>query len=568
MPFDLPPPPTPQLVETEQIQDKIDRAGQDIVLDAEHLSLRIIGNSHLSEERVLEVTGPGRTASQKIQLLNALYQEEGYPLVNIHYAREGDTVYVLVHEGELAAVDAPDLLRPFFVPLIGEPSLRRAQLQRRQVLAEIKARRAGLDVDASYTFADDRDPGDFTLSLASERDPEHSRWNLTAGLGNPGNRFIGRHFGTAQLMYATPWADRLGVSYTGGITSLDGNGSDQDFDQFEGKYDTVNRFGLYGLKLGRTDYTASDFIAFFPGTDNAARFERADARIDRAEVTGGQLLRAVGSERLVIEQSLEYVDSAIFAARSEDDNEDDSVIDNTPIGAIVDAIAPGNGEDNGNSTRSQVQDERYFAARLGGRYSRSIRLWDRQTRLAADFGLKAGLSDDSGTLDGDAEGPIRRTARFQLFDAEVEVGYPLPADFLLTARLELQRALRDRQVPQQQQWVLGGPDRLSAFLPGTLVGDSGSYARLQLQLPRGRLLGIPYRFSPFVELGRASFNDAEGDADRTRSASGYGVKLEASLLEAISLTLHLSDDISSSNVSEEFLRRNSTTAFFRIRGRW
>ena len=44
-------------------------------------------------------------------------------------------------------------------------------------------------------------------------------------------------------------------------------------------------------------------------------------------------------------------------------------------------------------------------------------------------------------------------------------------------------AQQSQQLPQQQQWVLGGIHRMAAWLPGTLIGDEGFYARLAVQKP-------------------------------------------------------------------------------------
>ena len=83
----------------------------------------------------------------------------------------------------------------------------------------------------------------------------------------------------------------------------------------------------------------------------------------------------------------------------------------------------------------------------------------------------------------------------------------------------------DEQVPQQQQFILGGMDTLSAYLPGILVGDEGYFAdtRLESRYTWNDFIVVP---SVFVEYGGAWYNNAGSPQGDEQTIGDAGLRLK------------------------------------------
>ena len=536
MPLDLPPPLPPQQAEVAVLERRAGAAeGGPITLEVGKFRLLVHGNTLLEEARIREVTDVARTPSQAILLLNALYSADGHPFVTVQYARDGQTIYVQVNEGYLAEVDAPPTLQPYFEPFEGQRNVTASDIEPARILAELKATRAGYTMSGKYSVDPD-DPEALTWTIDGKAVPDHDPWKLSATFGNPGNRFLGRYFGLASAEYAAPNGDLYSLGYAHGFTGLGSSRGGEAYDSGTFNYSTVSRWGLYGLNASYTDYEVTNLFPVFVD-------DREDAEIIEAGLTGSQFLYASDASRWTLEQSLEYVDSTIEFT-------DDQV---TVVGGqqlLVDD--------------QPVQDEQYGAARLGTTASHSWQLFERNGNVNGGIGYKRGFG---GHIDSDLS-DARRTRDFDIIDASFDAAYELPWNMLVGFNAKTQQSRNDR-LPQQQQWVLGGPDNLSAFLPGVLVGDSGTFARLRLQLPPGDIVeGLRYRFSLFVEGGRSKFENADGALGETRSLSDAGIKLEVALRQNLQLTVHVAEKLSDSNVPDETLDAADSDAFFNVRAQF
>jgi hypothetical protein len=86
------------------------------------------------------------------------------------------------------------------------------------------------------------------------------------------------------------------------------------------------------------------------------------------------------------------------------------------------------------------------------------------------------------------------------------------------------QAARD-QVPNAQQWSIGGQQRMAAFRPGSLIGDYGYHGRLSLGAPELRVGRASARLSVFAEHGGVGRNAEE--AEEIRALSNGGIELKA-----------------------------------------
>ncbi|MEQ8798609.1 MAG: hypothetical protein RJQ08_16355 [Salinisphaeraceae bacterium] len=577
MPLDLPPPLPPQQAEVAVLEQRNAAADRVIELEVGQYTLLVTGNTYLSEERIRQVTSAGRTPSQVVLLLNALYPADGHILVNVQYAREGqsDTIYVHVNEGYLAEVDAPPAIAPFFESFEGERGLTKQDMEPMRVLAELKSERAGYTMTSSYSV-DPANPAAFTLVIDGREDPDHDPFDLTAAFGNPGNRFLGRYFGLANAKYSLDNGDQIGLGYAHGFTGLGSSRGGEKYGRGDLSYSTVNAWGLYGLSGSYTEYEVSGLFDSPASADGGNQLvfqdDRESAEIVEVKLTGNQFLYADEDARWLLEQELAYVDSTLTIdegqlVASGGNGGGDPILGGLLDGLLGDLLGGltggGGGMDSVSLAGQRIQDERYGTARLGTTYSDSWTLFDQRGSLNVGAGYKRGFGGEIENTLTDAE----RTNEFNLFDASLKTSYRLPYQMLASIQVKGQFSLDDR-VPQQQQWVLGGPDNLSAYLPGILVGDTGAYGRFQVQLPRWRVFSRPYRFSVFVETGMAQFegdNKPFGRAD-TQRATDAGIKLEFAPLDNIQLTVHAAEGLSESGIPDNVLDGAESDVYFNIKG--
>lgn len=564
MPLYLPPPLPPQQAEVSVLEKRNASAQKDQIIEFDLQKYRILitGNTYLSEARIRAVVSVAKTPSQAILLLNALYTADGHLFVNTQYARNGNTIYVHVNEGYLAKVDAPPSIEPFFSGFEGEHGLTPADIESKRILAELKASRAGYTMSGKYSV-DPNNPEAFIWTIDGKPIPDHKPWQVGAAFGNPGNRFLGRYFGLANGSYNTANGDTFGLGYAHGFTSLGNSRGGQDYNRGSLNYGTVTPWGLFGADAAYTHYSVDGLFgnpvidnsganggglggllgnlpllgpilgpilggnqgAGGPGTTRLN--DKEHAYIVEANLNGSQFLFANEDTRWVLEEKLQYVDSVIkFDSPAE-------------LSGI------------------KIQDEQYGAARLGTTVSTSWSLFEHNGNVEGGFGYKRGFA---GHVRSDLSDP-QRTNNFNILDSKLNTAYELPWNMLLGLRLKGQYSVDDR-VPQQEQWVLGGPDNLSAFLPGVLVGDTGSFGNLRLQLPPGSVFGtLRYRFSLFVEAGTAEFEQARGIFKGTGSASDAGVKLEVALYKNFQVSLYSAKRLSDNNIPKQ-VRDDSETDFF------
>lgn len=561
MALDLPPPVTPQQAEIAEIrQSQQASQGGVFELTVDRFRMLVSGNTYLDEGRIREVTAAAQTPSQVILLMNALYAAEGHLFVSIQYAREGDLILVRVNEGYLKDVDAPSAIEPYFEKFENQQNVKASDMEPRRILAELKSQRAGFDIRGKYVIDPD-DPEAFTMVLDGYPQENHDGADYTLTFGNPGNRFLGRYFGLANANFNLPNGDTIGLGFTHGFTNLGSSRGGEKYERGDLSYSTVTPWGLYGFSGGYTEYEVENLL-----NNPAVSNDLEEAEIIEARLNGNQFLYARDANRWVLEQQIEYVDSTIDVTRGSLLVPAD--VDLGLVGGLLGDLLGGL-LGTGITTQDQVvdlsgtrlQDEQFVTGRLGTTYSRTWKFQGREGSVSIGGGYKH-------AFDADIESQVdtRRGDKFSLFDASLSVNHQLPGKLLGTFSVRAQQSTDDR-LPQQLQWVLGGPDNISAYLPGVLVGDTGLFGQLRVQLPRWELFGIPYRFSTFVEYGSAEFENTSGQGDfgERRSITDGGLKLEIAPYKTVEIILHAAREISSSNLDDEFLEDNESDVFFTVK---
>lgn len=538
MPIDLPPPVPPISTPVETLEAQYERAearGETLQIEGEGFRVLISGPTPISKQRIRDVLSAGKTPSQKVLLLNALFVADDHHLVNVQYARDGEgTIYAHINRGEIVGVEAPPRYRPYFDQFEGRSDLETKDLQPHLLLAGIKADRALDEVDVRWDI-DKENPNRYTMQVEAEAQPRNLEdvADVRASIGNPGNRFIGRYFSSGSVRWRRLDGDVFNLAFSSALTGIGDDSFEGEYlDRYDLGYGTVTPVGLFGLSGGYTDYRSISVQE----NEGGVEVNQFTADIYSAKVNGSQILYASRDHRWLVEESVEYIDSDITVERPE-------------------------------RFRGQsIQDERYPAVRIGTRVLSSWKVFGQQGDTSLGFGFKHGLGNDRGTLDDDGNSASGRSGRFRLLDFAFDTSYALGRDFQLTLNAEAQNAIGEK-VPQQQQWVLGGPDRLSAYVPGVLVGDSGVYGRLALQLPRFQRSPFATRLSFFVEGGTARFARGE-NGEPTRAVSDFGVKLEIALTRYLEAVVHSAARISESGISDGLIDETRSDAFFSLTARY
>ena len=500
MPIDLPPAIPPQLADLRTIE-RLATGSAPVAATVGDYEVRVTGDHHLDEREVLRILAAAETPSQAILMLAAATHREGYLLVTNYYTPRHNVVQVHAVRGRLTGLDGSRRIVGYFAGLEGEDRLERAQFDRARVMAKVYSERSGLDYSISYRH-DEADPEAVTMVFNESLRVDYKPWQVMLQIGNQGDRFAGRYIADAGMKYNFADGTRVAAGYQRAFPELGESLDTEDFQQFQVRADRPSRWGLYGLDASYAEYTQElgpvavaavtcsfsllgTCLAFTSSSTDT--FFDLDAEILRVGLDGEQVLSSDVNHRFNLFQRAEYVDSRIEV----------------------------------NNSGEAIQDEVYTTLELGARYQ-SIHTLDENSRL--QWGLRAsavaGLGGDSGTLGSDDSSPAvavgKRSAEFVALKPEALIR--MTWGERKTLELNLKAQFADEQLPQQQQWVLGGIDHLSAYLPGALVGDNGYFARAQYS----------YRWNPgwaritasaFAEYGAASFENAGRDpaSDATRN---------------------------------------------------
>ena len=151
----------------------------------------MLGTGVLDREALASATQQAATLSEIVRNLAALYYETGYPAAQLRYGLAGSDLYVVATLGKLGHVEGPAELTPYFDDLAGLDPLTDSAFKKRRVLATAHADRAGLQIEP--VIRADESGEAYTMTLEPVPEPP-DRTRLKTEIGNPGNRFVGRHF--------------------------------------------------------------------------------------------------------------------------------------------------------------------------------------------------------------------------------------------------------------------------------------------------------------------------------------------------------------------------------------
>lgn len=540
MAIDFPPAVQPQLA-TVQYIESVAGASASYTGLVNGYELRVSGTHYLSNDELDAIFNAAKTPSQAIFLMNSLVLRKGHLLVTIQYAPDSNVVYVHALQGKVADIQG-DGIEEFFAGLLGDEDLTRAEFERARVMANVKSQRSGLDYSASYR-ADTQNPEDIALVFEAAPVEDFDATDVFFQIGNQGSRYVGRYFGDVGISHNFENGTRATLAYETAFTDLGESREGEDYHRFQFAADRAFSAGLYGITASHAEYSQDFGMVSIPGSSSGGtplcdllgalggllgcgsasattQNLSLDADIDVVALTGEQVLSADLTHRFNLFERVEYIDSQIDA------------------GAL-----------------GSLQDEKYGTLEFGAKYFSAVLVSGKTFRWSAQLSFKAGVTGDSGTLgtateDSPEVGPSTRTSKFVTILPKLSA--KLPVTDASEFNLNFSAQIADEQLPQQQQWVLGGMGALSAYLPGVLSGDSGFFTKADFT-HKFTVSGLDLSAAVFAEYGSARFENASFD-DRT--IADIGASLSASLgwgvtLDAVAARSVMDDGFESSEELEK-----------------
>ncbi len=482
-------------------------------------SINVYGNTLLTDTEVQSALQQGKTLSESVWYLHYAFINSGHRLTRLRYFLESDTLHIRVIEGYLSGIKGQNSLTRFFWDVDGQ-SFPLHRLESARILANIQAKREGLTVSSDYT-PEHATSDQIQLTLQSEKDTTYRPFSIEAEVGNPGNRFVGRHFLLANAKLNTRAAQwKLAINKS--LNQLDDSDTkDGKLTGYQISSSALLPIGLLNIGASQTDYEYRNISG-----------NPIDAEVAKGHVQLQELLYSDPSRRNLLSQKLIFVNS----------------------------------ESTSEVSGQKIVDERYFVGELGAEQFRRLKLYGLDTQIRMSVNIRKGLSDNTGTLGLQPTG-VDRDAGFLMLQPKAKLTFK-PAEYW-GVKLIAASQFSDSEVPEQQQWTLGGSQRLRAWLPGSLVGDSGHYLRIETYPSKYEFShGFALLPSIFIEGGQSEFESNNPQLPGRQRAIDAGLNLAITIGNHWALELTTAQSISDSGLSERVLNDNKADFYFSLKTTW
>lgn len=510
MPIALPAPATPELSNVETVRGQ----GTEYVVAAFQDTQVHVHGPDVVDKAVLELAiTSGSDLSDVVRQIQAVYYAAGYPAVRVLYALSQPDLYIQVSLGKVDRIDAPAPYNAYFEGLAPIDPLTDEALEPARTMASLHADRAGESAMPIFKTG----PEGVVLAIEPTADgPDQGEVGIE--FGNPGNRFVGRHFldyfGRATLASG----DEIRGTGRHAMNGLEDDSSAAGYSDHSVGWTRVTPYGLFGI-TGR--YVGYQQALTLIGDTEATRF---DGDIRQAEAAWLYLLSADFENRWTMGAKVDFTRKD-FARNSDD---------------------------------ALVQRQEYGSVELSTEYTTAARPLGVYTDLGTGIAVRSGLGDD-------------KTDRVTTL---ADLGYLLLRPSA-SARASLGSALSfgvgvsgqftDDTVPEQQQWVLGGIGNGEAYLPGVAVGDSGALGRVQLEFNAGEVSGIRIVPRVFAEYAYAKLeNPVLGQPGGDQTFADVGVSLSFSYANALEIAVSYAESIEDDGIDQSVLDDADANLFFKV----
>lgn len=484
------------------------------VVDYKGVRLRVYGRLMVPEQRLRLGIAAAESVSDAVRSLGLRYYYDGYPAPLVSYAvdRTGQpTVYVRLVAARVSRVAGPPELLPYFADLPRQGPLTDARLEADRAVAAAAAARAGRQYAPVFT-PDGADA--VVLDLGPAKAGER-RTSLAASFNNYGNRYAGPYLANAGLRQSFASSDEFTLTGAASARML-GLGGQHSEPYHEGDlgWTRIASFGTASLQGRYATFQESAPAVVFNG------------KLDELALGWQTNLYTSFRQRLSFDLRLLH---------------DHEVLGEASIPAAVDCTGLG-------SLLQQLGLETCETVRNGGdafseNYaSAEVSLGYRWRTLEAQhaFELQATALLRKGLSAGNAPGS-RADLSYLLEQPSLSLRYSLTPRWSLAASGNAQ--FSGGVMPQQQQYIIGGPLSLHAYMVGAGVGDRGEAASLAAEWSgdadsyAGR-----HGLSPhlFVEYASATHrNSALGEPAGTVSLADAGASLEWKPVHGLDASLSL-----------------------------
>lgn len=240
----------PELAKIEEIRTQASESG---TLRFQKYTIHMLGPKLIDEAALNAAASGAESLSDVVRNISAELFQAGYPAAQVRYALQGDELYILAHPGEVAAVEGNERIAPYFDGLEGRSPLMDSDLEPARSLASIHADRAGLEIKPAFV-PEAGQSGKARMQLeqnGTQPDPT----DIRVEFGNPGNRFVGRHFLKLDVRHGFASGDEVSVTWNEGLSGLNQADDAEDYHQQKLVWNRVSPYGIFGLSGNNTDYT-------------------------------------------------------------------------------------------------------------------------------------------------------------------------------------------------------------------------------------------------------------------------------------------------------------------------
>lgn len=470
----------------------------------------VVGNRLLPPAEVAAALSGATTPRDAVGALKQAYENRGYFLVALVGTQHEKEVSVRVIQGRITHIEGPKKLTRFFEDLKDDDELRKNDVIRPSILAEAYA--ATNTKQPQVSFQPAPEPGGSIMQISESPLANSHQLGASVTFGNYGNRYAARYLAQTQVS-ARQDGMSVQLGYARALPGLDPATHGAFYTGTTAAFSAITPIGIFGLDGSRTAYQLGEkFAPLYPA--------------GRIKVFGGtatQLLQADPLRRWSLSEGVHRIHdmTTVFS------------------GSYV------------------LSDRRFTVVDLGSNFSwRFGGLFNRTAALDAAVGIKLGYG-----LDGFTAAPGAPASHFNIYTANVDTTQSLPGDYSL--KLSLAGQATPDTLPSYEQWVLGGLNNLSAWVPGTITGDRGYLGRLVGQGPEWHAGAVRLRPSAFVEHGASRFSYIAPQAPVWQSLTDVGVSLNMDLPVAhTSGILAFAKPIGWNNVSQSLRDSQRAHVFF------
>lgn len=487
------------------------RGGEVASFGFQQFQVHLLGTKVLDDADIAKATQGAQSLSDVVRNLAALYYDAGYPAAQMIYALAEPDLYVLGVLGEVSAVEGDTAVTSYFTGLATGQPLRDSDLEPRRMLATMHSDRAAEQVSARFE-PDPAGGGRYRMKL-DQADGTPDPTDIKVEFGNPGNRFVGRHFLTLDGRTGFSTGDEISGGWRRALTGLNEHDDAEDFNEETLGWNRVTRLGIFGIAGANTDYTLN------LGTT------AVNGDLQTAEAAWLYPLAASFNGRWTINFKVDYTDKTLT----------------TQVGQTL------------------IQTQKYGSAEIGTAYSHAMSVGSLPLDLTVGLSVRKGMGDDKtdNTLTAADLG-------YLVFRPQAAAKLGFSNDW--STRLTLAAQITSDTLPEQSQWVMGGIGNASAYLPGIGVGDSGGLARWQIDYSGlGAIAGLKISPRLFAEYSYAKYeNDIPAGSSGTPTVADAGIELIGEWKDLLEARLTYAESIYDKDLDDTVLDEADANLYFRL----